>query len=43
MQWPVFSNSLHIGLYKSGEREGEQKDKKEWLKTPRGCDYVFFV
>jgi hypothetical protein len=26
-----------------GEREGEQKDKKEWLKIPRGCDYVFFV
>jgi hypothetical protein len=18
-------------------------DKKEWLKIPRGCDYVFFV
>jgi hypothetical protein len=26
-----------------GEREGEQKDKKEWLEIPRGCDYVLFV
>jgi hypothetical protein len=21
----------------------KQKDKKEWLEIPRGCDYVFFV
>jgi hypothetical protein len=26
-----------------GEREGEQKDKNEWLKIPRGCDYVYFA
>jgi hypothetical protein len=26
-----------------GERVGEQKDKKEWLKIPRGCDCVLFV
>ena len=50
MQWPVFSNSLHIGLYKStngaaytqgGEREGEQGDKKEWSGSQGGATTYF--